>query len=85
MSSSNRLVAFLTLAASFGMAGQAGAVPGGSYLASCHHVHMEGPRLTALCGTGRGFDRWTSIYAPRCGGTGITNQRGRLECGGFYR
>jgi hypothetical protein len=61
------------------------AFPGGSYAASCHRIHMEGPYLTALCGDGYGGARWSRIFASRCGGTGVSNQHGHLVCGGYYR
>jgi hypothetical protein len=73
-----------TVLAVFG-SGPALAIPGGSYAASCHEIHMEGPYLTALCGTGNGNLRWSRIFAPRCGGTGVSNQHGHLVCGGYYR
>lgn len=61
------------------------AFPGGSYAASCHQIHMEDGYLTALCGTGYGGYRWARIFAPRCGGSGISNQNGHLVCGGYFR
>jgi len=61
------------------------AFTGGSYVASCRSIHMEGPYLTALCGDGYGGARWSRIYASCCAGTGVSNQHGHLVCGGYYR
>lgn len=60
-------------------------VPGGSYAASCRSIRMNGPVLSAYCRRVDGSGMWSSVVVPRCAGTGISNQNGRLVCGGYFR
>jgi hypothetical protein len=57
-------------------------VPGGSYVATCRHIHASGPYLDAVCRRVDGSWRYSHIFVDRCGGAGISNQDGHLSCGG---
>lgn len=57
-------------------------VPGGSYVATCRHIHASGPYLEAVCQRVDGSWRYSHIFVDRCGGAGISNQDGHLSCGG---
>ena len=85
----SRLTAAALLAGLAALAGTAPAsasfVPGGSYAASCRSIRMNGPVLSAFCRRIDGTGMWSSIMVPRCAGTGVSNQNGRLVCGGYYR
>lgn len=80
-----KLRVLLTALGTLSFCAPAFAIPGGSYAASCHQIHREGPYLVALCGRVDGSLRWSRIFVPRCGGTGVSNQNGHLVCGGYYR
>lgn len=56
-------------------------VPRGSYVATCRHIHTEGPDLFAICTRVDGSWNRTRIFVPGCHGDSISNWDGHLRCG----
>ena len=54
-------------------------LPHGSYLGSCSHIVMQGPRLSADCRRRDGSWRRTVLDVRRCSGD-IGNRNGHLTC-----
>lgn len=57
--------------------------PRGSYTRSCREITAFNGQVWARCQTGRGSWEWTSARGRDCGGQGLENHDGRLECAGF--
>lgn len=57
--------------------------PRGSYTRSCREITAFNGQVWARCQTGRGSWEWTSARSRDCGGQGLENHDGRLECAGF--
>jgi hypothetical protein len=57
--------------------------PRGSYTQSCREITAFSGQVWARCQTGRGNWEWSSARARDCGGQGLENRDGRLECAGW--
>lgn len=57
--------------------------PRGSYTRSCREITAFDGRVWARCQNSRGGWEWSSARARDCGGQGLENQDGRLQCAGF--
>jgi hypothetical protein len=57
--------------------------PRGSYTQSCREITAFNGQVWARCQTGRGNWEWTSARPRDCGGQGLENRDGRLECAGW--
>lgn len=57
--------------------------PRGSYMQSCREITAFNGQVWALCQTGRGGWTWSNARARDCGGQGLENRDGRLQCAGF--
>lgn len=57
--------------------------PRGSYTRSCREITAFDGRVWARCQNSRGGWEWSSARARDCGGQGLENQDGRLQCTGF--
>lgn len=57
--------------------------PRGPYTRSCREITAFDGRVWARCQTDRGGWEWSSARARDCGGQGLENRDGRLQCAGF--
>jgi hypothetical protein len=57
--------------------------PRGSYTRSCREITAFNGKVWARCQTDRGGWEWSSARARDCGGQGLENRDGRLQCAGF--
>lgn len=57
--------------------------PRGSYTRSCREITAFDGRVWARCQNDRGGWEWSSARARDCGGQGLENRDGRLQCAGF--
>ncbi|MCA0355912.1 MAG: beta/gamma crystallin family protein [Proteobacteria bacterium] len=57
--------------------------PRGSYTRSCREITAFNGQVWARCQTDRGGWEWSSARARDCGGQGLENRDGRLQCAGF--
>jgi len=57
--------------------------PRGSYTQSCREITAFNGQVWARCQSARGGWEWSSARARDCGGQGLENRDGRLECAGF--
>jgi hypothetical protein len=57
--------------------------PRGSYTQSCREITAYNGQVWALCQTSRGGWNWTSARVRDCGGQGLENRDGRLQCAGY--
>jgi hypothetical protein len=57
--------------------------PRGSYMRSCREISAYSGQVWALCQTGRGSWNWSSARTRDCGGQGLENRDGRLQCVGW--
>lgn len=55
--------------------------PRGTYVATCRHIHTEGPDLFADCARVDGSWNHSRIFVPACRGDVISNRDGHLRCG----
>jgi hypothetical protein len=81
ITTSKAIIALLLALGSVASPAMAFYVPHGSYAKTCREIHLHGPYLTALCARLDGSWRYSRLFAPRCGGFGISNQNGHLACG----
>ncbi|WP_297506496.1 beta/gamma crystallin family protein [uncultured Caulobacter sp.] len=68
-----------------GWNGQYDDPPRGSYTRSCRDITAFNGQVWARCQNNRGGFDWTSARARDCGGQGLENDDGRLQCAGFNR
>ena len=59
--------------------------PRGTYTRSCRDITAFNGQVWARCQNNRGGFDWTSARARDCGGQGLENYDGRLQCAGFNR
>ena len=59
-------------------------LPGGSWRQTCRYPVMRGGNLSAECQTVNGGWRNSGIDLRQCGSGDISNENGRLSCGGGY-
>ena len=59
--------------------------PRGSYTQSCRDITAFNGQVWARCQNNRGGFDWTSARSRDCGGQGLENYDGRLQCAGFNR
>ena len=57
--------------------------PRGSYTQSCRDITAFNGQVWARCQTSRGGFEWSSARSRDCGGQGLENHDGRLECAGY--
>ncbi|RRN65269.1 beta/gamma crystallin family protein [Caulobacter sp. 602-1] len=57
--------------------------PRGSYTQSCREITAFNGQVWARCQSSRGGWEWSSARARDCGGQGLENRDGRLQCAGF--
>ncbi|WP_454761006.1 beta/gamma crystallin family protein [Caulobacter segnis] len=57
--------------------------PRGSYTQSCRDITAFNGQVWARCQTSRGGFEWSSARTRDCGGQGLENRDGRLQCVGY--
>lgn len=57
--------------------------PRGSYTRSCRDITAFNGQVWARCSSGRGGWEWSSARTRDCGGQGLENRDGRLQCAGY--
>lgn len=57
--------------------------PRGSYTQSCREITAFNGQVWARCQSSRGGWEWSSARTRDCGGQGLENRDGRLQCAGF--
>ena len=57
--------------------------PRGSYTQSCRDITAFNGQVWARCQTSRGGFEWSSARSRDCGGQGLENYDGRLQCAGY--